>query len=138
MAEIKKEEIYDKDDLLVIILRAGDYLPGTNFYNRENDFIQTGTWNHPKGHKIKAHSHQTFDRIVKRTQEMVYLKEGKMKSNIYDKKDKFLAEILLNPGDVIIYLDGGHDFEILEDNTQVFEIKNGPYFGTEKDKKFIQ
>lgn len=137
MNGIKKEEIYDKDILLTIVLRDGDYLSGTNFYSNPQDYIQAGTWNHPKGHKIQAHSHCAFDRVVGKTQEAVFLKKGKMKSNIYDLQEKKLAEITLNPGDIAIYLNGGHDFEMLEDNTQVFELKNGPYLGKKEDKKMI-
>ena len=32
---------------------------------------------------------------------------------------------------------GGHNYEILEDDTHVLEYKTGPYFGIEFDKKFI-
>ncbi len=139
MSEIKKEEIADeKGDLLAIVLRAGDYLPGTNFYNKDGDFIQAGTWNHPKGHKIAPHLHREFERQSMRTQEMVYLKSGQMKSNIYGEDEKLLKEVILNPGDIIVYLKGGHDFEMLGDNNQVFEVKNGPYPGKEKDKKMIE
>jgi hypothetical protein len=138
MKQLKKQEIYDKKNLLVVVLRAGEYPPGTKFYSREKDYLQAGTWNHSKGHRIKAHSHRIFKRTSLKTQEIVFLLTGKMRSNIYDKKGKFLTRVILKPKDIIIYLDGGHDFEILENKTRVFEVKNGPYLGVEKDKKFIQ
>ena len=135
--ELKKQEIYDGDNLLAFVLKNGEYPEGLKFYNRDEDFIQVGTWNYNKGQKVKAHIHCFLNRLSKRTQEMVYLKSGKMKSNIYDEKGDLLTSIILNAGDIIVYLAGGHDFEILENNTQIFEVKNGPYLGTEKDKKII-
>ncbi len=137
MKEQKIEKVYDGNNLLAIVLRNGDYTEGVNFINDENDYIQVGTWNYDKGKLLKAHRHNVFKRIAKRTQEVVYVKSGKMKSNIYNEQDNLLTEIGLETGDIIIYLAGGHDFEILEDNTQVFEVKNGPYFGLEVDKHII-
>ena len=31
----------------------------------------------------------------------------------------------------------GHGFEVIEDNTILYEVKNGPYYGQIKDKTFI-
>ena len=75
----KTEKIYSKEgDLLAIILRSGDYPEGLNFYNKEEDFIQLGTWKYQKGQKIKGHNHLIFERAAQRTQEAVYLKSGKL------------------------------------------------------------
>ena len=57
---------------------------------------------------------------------------------LYDINDKILTEETLLPGDCYIYLDGGHDFTILEKGTTFYEIKNGPYLDREKDKTFIK
>jgi hypothetical protein len=32
-------------------------------------------------------------------------------------------------------LRGGHGYEILEDGTQVLEVKNGPYLGPDVDRR---
>jgi hypothetical protein len=36
----------------------------------------------------------------------------------------------------VIFLDGGHGFEVLED-TKLIEVKQGPYPGKDKDKELI-
>ena len=46
-----------------------------------------------------------------------------------------VAELEVKGGDVIILLRGGHGYDILEDGTQVLEIKNGPYVGPDKDRR---
>ena len=43
----------------------------------------------------------------------------------------------LGPGDVSITLYGGHNYEILEENTRVLEYKTGPYYGQTEDKVFL-
>ena len=43
---------------------------------------------------------------------------------------------ILNAGDSSFTLEGGHTYEILEDDTLVYEYKTGPYEGQEKDKVF--
>ena len=48
-----------------------------------------------------------------------------------------LATPTLEPGDASFTLQGGHTYEILEDDTVVYEYKTGPYEGQELDKRFI-
>jgi hypothetical protein len=48
-----------------------------------------------------------------------------------------LTTEILHVGDASFTLEGGHNYEILEDNTLVYEYKTGPYEGQEMDKKFI-
>lgn len=136
MTGIKTEKIYDKEgNLLAFVLRAGDYPEGLNFYNEDRDFIQVGTWKYRKGKKIKTHNHLIFERKAERTQEVVFVKKGKMRLDIYDEQDDLLKSVVLTAGDVALQLAGGHGFEILKDDTQILEVKNGPYFGPEKDKR---
>ena len=33
---------------------------------------------------------------------------------------------------------GGHNYEILEENTRVLEYKTGPYYGQKLDKVFVE
>lgn len=134
---MKKELIKDKNKILALILRSGDFPPGLIFHTKEKDFLQVGTWNYEKGKKTVPHAHKTAKRTVNRTQEFIYVKKGKMRADIYNDKGKFLKKIALEAGDIVIIFGGGHSYEVLEDNTQVLEIKNGPYPGLEKDKKVI-
>ena len=55
----------------------------------------------------------------------------------YDLDNSVLTTEILNVGDASFTLEGGHNYEILEDNTLVYEYKTGPYEGQEFDKVFI-
>ena len=48
------------------------------------------------------------------------------------KKKKYLKSKILKKGDVILLINGGHGFEMLE-KTEMIEIKQGPY-ANNKDK----
>ena len=61
------------------------------------------------------------------------MQKGKIKTIFYNKDKKRNGDIILEEGDVILLLDGGHGFEMLED-TVLMEIKQGPYLG-ELDKE---
>ena len=42
--------------------------------------------------------------------------------------------VRVNQGEILVLLESGHGYKILEDDTTVLEVKNGPYFGAEKDR----
>jgi len=39
-----KEIIKDKDKILAIILKDGDFPEGLNFHTKDDDFLQVATW----------------------------------------------------------------------------------------------
>jgi len=135
---MEKETIEHKDKVLVLILRNGDFPEGLNFHTKDSDFVQVATWNYNKGKRSSLHGHNIVDRVASRTQEVIFVKKGSIKGEIYGDDDEFLKEIVLKQGDLAVIFAGGHAFETLEDGTQVVEIKNGPYPGIEKDKKVIE
>lgn len=135
---MEKELIKDGDQVLALILRNGDFSEGLHFHTKDEDFVQVATWNYNKGKRSSAHSHNIVERIANRTQEVIYIKKGKIKLDVYTEDDKLCQEVILGTGDLVIIFAGGHGMEVLEDNTQAIEIKNGPYLGLEKDKREIK
>jgi len=134
---MKTEKIMDGDLILAIVIRNTDWEEGLNFVSSEEDYLQVGIWGYNKGKKLEPHIHLLAPREVLRTQEVVFVKDGRIKADIYTEKGEFLKSVELRKGDVIILLNGGHGYEILEDNTRVLEVKNGPYVGADKDRKRI-
>lgn len=134
---MKTEKIRDKDLVLALIIRNKDWEEGLNFVTSEEDFLQVGFWGYNKGQKLKAHIHLVSPREVLRTQEVLFIKKGRLRADIYTQEGEFLKAIELRKGDTAYFLSGGHGYEILENNTQVLEVKNGPYPGPQKDKKII-
>ena len=86
----------------------------------------------PKGYKIIPHHHNNVKRVIKTTDETLIIKSGKVRIDFYDEKKKYLKSKILKKGDVILLINGGHGFEMLE-KTEMIEIKQGPY-SNDKDK----
>jgi uncharacterized protein YjlB len=108
---------------------------GLNFFSSDSDFIQVGVWGYGAGKELKAHIHNEVRREVLWTQEVLFVRRGRIRANIFDTREQKLAELEVEAGDVIILLRGGHGYDILEDGTEVLEIKNGPYVGADLDRR---
>ena len=89
------------------------------------------------GVKFKAHKHNPLHRQTEITQEAWVFLRGKVKAKFYDLDDSLIDERILQAGDCAVVFRAGHAFEVLEDDTLLYEFKNGPYFGVEKDKTFL-
>jgi mannose-6-phosphate isomerase-like protein (cupin superfamily) len=87
---------------------------------------------HPSGKKIDPHVHNPVKREVQFTQEVLFLKKGKLRVDFYDDDQNYLESRVLNDGDIILLSTGGHGFEVLEE-IEMIEVKQGPYAG-EGDK----
>ena len=129
-------KIIEKDGLLIsIIYRDSDWKKGLNFITPDDLFVQVGSWWYDKGKKLDSHIHKEFDRNATRTQETIYVKQGSIKVLLYTEEEEFFQDYVLHQGDLAVFGYGGHGYEILEDDTQIIESKNGPFIGAEKDKK---
>lgn len=130
------EIIRDKDEILAIIIRRDFKSDGIKFFTPDNFSQQLAYMRHPKGKKIKPHVHNAVKREVRFTQEVLLIKSGKLKADIFRNDRSFLSSHVLEAGDVILLAGGGHGFEGLED-LEMIEIKQGPYAG-EMDKTHFE
>jgi hypothetical protein len=135
------KKIYSKVDnkkLLHIIVRGSEIKNGREDLISEENFIQCSSLNLNKGTTFKPHKHiwkkKTMNIIA---QESWVVLKGSVKCIFYDIDDSVLTTDILYFGDASFTLEGGHNYEILEDNTLVYEYKTGPYEGQKLDKKFI-
>ena len=134
------EKIYSKiepNKLLHIINRFSDINKRTNIVPSEH-FLQCASLQLKNGDTFKAHKHvwkNGKEKVI--AQESWIVVRGKVKCIFYDIDDTILATPILNQGDASFTLCGGHTYEILEDDTIVYEYKTGPYKGQENDKEFL-
>jgi quercetin dioxygenase-like cupin family protein len=122
------------DGVVLARIVTGDWPTGLAFYSKDEEFIQAGTWGYDAGKELLAHTHNSVPRHFEYTQEVVYVRKGRLKVRVYDLKRELVETVELSEGDTVIMLRGGHGYDILEDGTQVLEVKNGPYMGAEKDR----
>lgn len=132
MIEITKDK-----EVLARYIPAGSWKDGLSFFSKDDEFIQVGSWKYGKGKELLAHIHNEVERKINRTQEVIYVVKGKIEASIYDLEGNLMKKIEVSTGDFLILLNSGHGYKILEDDTQILEIKNGPYLGPEIDRKRI-
>lgn len=121
---------------LATIVRGGSDIEGKEFVSSNEDYLQVGFMNLKDGEKITPHVHKINRRDIEKTHEVIYVVSGKMKVNFYKDKKKVDEKILVG-GDLIILMEGGHGFEFFGD-TKIFEVKQGPYSGYDKDKEAFE
>ena len=122
--------------VFALILRAGYIQGGVNFITSKSEPIQLGVLNHKCGTKIKPHTHKNRAITISEIQEVLHVDYGKVEAIFYESDGKEVAATILNSGDTILLLCGGHGLNILED-TKIIEVKQGPYFGVEEDKVIL-
>ena len=138
------EIIKSHKDIFAIILRDNYKSEGIEFFT-PNDFSQQlGYMNRPKGYEIPPHMHNKVVRNVEFTNEVLLIKSGMVRVDFYDENKTYFQSEILNKGDVILLVKGGHGFEMIE-KSEIIEIKQGPYVDdkdktrfTSVDKKKIQ
>jgi hypothetical protein len=79
--------------------------------------------------------HNPVPREVHFTQEVLFLKRGKLRVDFYDEHQNYLESRILGAGDVILLATGGHGFEVLEE-IEMIEVKQGPYAGDQDKTRF--
>jgi hypothetical protein len=129
------KEIIDGSNVLARHIPADEaWGDGLSFFSSDNEYVQVGSWGYDAGKELLAHAHNIVERTVTVTQEVLFIKKGSVLAEIYDSSSTKVAEFKALEGDIVILLGGGHGYKILEDGTQVLEIKNGPYLGADIDR----
>jgi oxalate decarboxylase/phosphoglucose isomerase-like protein (cupin superfamily) len=128
--EIKKDNV-----ILARHITADEIKEGLSFFSEDFESIQVGSWNYQSGKALMRHIHNEVERKIMRTQEVLYIIEGKIEANVYDLDENLVETLVVGKGDVLVLLDSGHGYQILEDGTKVLEVKNGPYLGAEIDRR---
>jgi len=126
------EQIIFDDVLYAIIIPDNYHADGIEFVSKPEYPQQLAYMHHPAGKIILPHRHNPVPREIVYIQEVLLIKKGRLRVDFYDKSDKCLGSHVLNSGDVIFLVDGGHGFEALDD-LEMIEVKQGPYAG-ENDK----
>jgi len=133
----KMQEITSNGKIMAIVVKASFRKNGTNFLSKEDFPLQLGISYYKKGEEIKSHFHPDKKLEITKIQEIVHFESGKAIVNLYDLNGKKFKSIELSMGDTIFFVEGGHGFTMLEDS-KLIEVKQGPYFGKDKDKLMLK
>ena len=129
------QRICNGDEMLALIIRADYEAEGIEFFTPDEFSQQIAYMNRPEDYVIPPHVHNPVARSVAYTKEVLFIRSGKLRVDLYTDEQAYLHSTILNAGDVIFLATGGHGFEMLED-TQMIEVKQGPYAGDNDKTRF--
>lgn len=129
-------EIKSGKTLIALIVRSNFKASPHQFLTKKNNPLQLGVNAYPKGHLVKPHQHRELSKTTHQNQEFLYLKSGQLEVTFFNKGSSFVKH-MLEPGDCLLQLSGGHGFKFLKP-TELITIKQGPYHGKLKEKKILK
>lgn len=124
--------------LLHIIVTREDFITkGRKDIVSPGEFLQCALLTMPAGKTFLPHRH-IWKEAPKNfiVQESWIVIKGKVKCTLYDLDNSVLKEVMLKAGELSLTIQGGHNYEIMQD-AEVIEFKNGPYYGQKLDKVLI-
>lgn len=135
---IKVNSKKNPDKTLHLVYRESEFENERTELVSEDQFIQCSYLKMKKGKTFRPHKHiwkkPNFEKTI--AQESWVVIRGSVKVYYFDTDMNLLETHILKAGDASFTLEGGHNYEILEDDTLVYEYKTGPYEGQAKDKVF--
>ena len=120
---------------LSIIIRTSYNKEGIEFFTPDDFSQQLAYMKRPKGYCIEPHTHNLVPRKVNYTQEVLFIKSGKVRIDFYTDDQCYLKSHILNAGDVVLLAHGGHGIKMLEES-EIIEVKQGPYTGDQDKSRF--
>jgi mannose-6-phosphate isomerase-like protein (cupin superfamily) len=130
------ERVFSNSDLLAMIIRYEFCEQGIHFFTDNALSQQLAFMQHPTGKLIEPHVHNAVPREVQFTQEVLFIRKGRLRVDFYDADQRYLESRILLPGDVTLLIQGGHGFEVLEE-VEMIEVKQGPYVGERDKTRFV-
>ena len=131
-----KVSMIEYDSMLYAILVRNESCPdGSHFITDGSGLLEVGFLSHKKGARLTEHFHLPFRRETNGTNEVLFLKSGAVRCFFYGLDHSQKGSVDLMEGDLILLIDGGHGFEMLEDSVLI-EVKNGPYAGLKDKMRF--
>ena len=128
-------QVFHNGDLIAVYIPASHGKLGIEFATDNDATMQVGVLVHPKNKILKAHHHLSIQRESRITQEVLFMRKGVVRADLFNPNCDYLESILLKKNDTLLLVSGGHGFEILEDADMV-EVKTGPYTEAKDKQRF--
>lgn len=126
--------IYDNKEYAIVI-RADHNEEGIDFLTDPAYSQQLAYMHHKDDKIIDAHYHNKVKRSVFMTQEVLVIRKGVLRVDFYNDDNAYIESVLLNEGDIILLISGGHGFKVIKE-VEMVEVKQGPYLGDEDKTRF--
>lgn len=128
-------QVIYKKRIIAFIIKSGFKTTGLKFFTPSRFPQQIAYMNRRKGQMIDPHIHPSAVRRIMAAQETLFIKNGRVRVDFYDRKRRYIESRLLGPGDTVFIAEGGHGFEFMEDS-EMIEVKQGPFLKRAQAVKF--
>ena len=125
------EEVRVDGVVAAIIVRSGFNPDGIQFVTPDDYSQQLGYMRRPAGYVIQPHIHLQVERKASFTQEVLYVRKGRVRVDFYRDDESYVESREIAMGDVILLSTGGHGFEMIEES-EMIEVKQGPYMADKR------
>ena len=129
------KNITQGSETLAIIVRHSFTGEGIQFFTPDTFSQQLGYMNRPAGYEIAPHTHNAVPRMIEWTQEVLFIKSGRVRLDIYNQERNYLESHILVTGDFVLLAHGGHGLVMME-QSEIIEVKQGPYAGEADKNRF--
>jgi hypothetical protein len=126
------EQVNYQGTLYAVIIRAAYEKDGIEFFTPGHFSQQLGYMKRSRGYQVPAHIHNPVHREITLTNEVLFLKRGKVRIDFFSDEKVCFQSHILTAGDIILLAAGGHGLEFMEES-EIIEVKQGPYSG-DQDK----
>lgn len=128
--------VYDNNNNVIAIMISANYdKPGISFFTPNAYSQQVAFMHHKDGHVILPHIHNDVKREILQTKEVIVIRRGKLRCDFYTDDQEYIKSIIITDGDILLLVSGGHGFVCLEE-TEMIEVKQGPYVGDADKTRF--
>ncbi len=131
------KSFFHKDKQIALIIKNNYTNDGIKFFTANESAQQIAYMSHPKNTIIKAHVHNIIERSISLTQEVLIIKKGKLRLDLYSQDKEYIESAVIEAGDIVFLPYGGHGLKCLED-TAMIEVKQGPYLGEDDKVRFVE
>ena len=107
------EEVKVDGVIAAIIVRSGFNPDGIQFVTPDDYSQQLGYMRRPAGYVIQPHIHLQVERKASFTQEVLYVRKGRVRVDFYRDDESYVESREIAMGDVILLSTGGHGFEMI-------------------------
>jgi cupin superfamily acireductone dioxygenase involved in methionine salvage len=133
---MKAVEIISWNDMPLAYVIREELLPNKTTFITPPEFKQqVGFVVYPSEGEVARHLHKPLQRHLVGTSEVLILRKGRCIMDVYNNDKELVASRELHEGDIMLMVDGGHGFRMLED-TVFLEVKQGPYTGIDEKERF--
>ncbi len=120
------EYIKYKNEKYAVVVRSNYVNKPIDFFTDTNNEFQMGMFTRDAGYRVEPHKHICDPFKIESVQEFIFVKNGKLKMEFFSSSGNKYNEIILNKGDSVLTMRGGHSIIFLE-KSSILEIKQGPY-----------